>query len=211
MAITDKNLETKGILLVLSSPSGAGKSTLSKLLRNDLNLYVSVSATTRLPRGSEENGVDYYFLTKEKFEEEISAGHFAEYAQVHGNYYGTYKKIIYDSVEHGYDLLFDIDYKGMLQLKQQMPLDVVSVFILPPSMDKLSERLCNRSEDSESEIVRRLITAREEIKQCVNYDYVLVNNTVEDSYNKLKNIYMAEKLKRERASSLNDFISELLA
>jgi len=206
----DSEVKRQGMLMVLSSPSGAGKSTLSKLLRQNLDLKVSISATTRAPRGVEKNGKDYFFLSTKEFEEKIAEGAFIEWAKVHGNYYGTFKSIVLDSMKKGYDLLFDIDYNGMFQLRKQLPECVVSVFILPPSMDNLRNRLSARCEDSNEDIEKRIANAYHEIKQYVNYDYILINNTVEETYEKLKSIYLGETCKKSRAFGLDIFINKLL-
>lgn len=204
------DIKRQGMLMVLSSPSGAGKSTLSKLLRKKLGLKVSVSATTRAPRGTEQDGNHYYFMSNELFEKKIEDGDFIEWAKVHGNYYGTLKSTVLDSMDQGYDLLFDIDYNGMLQLKKQLPEYLISVFILPPSMNKLRERLAKRSEDSYEVITCRMKNAYNEIMQYKHYDYVLINNTVEDTYKKLEAIYLAEALKQTRSFGFNSFVNNLL-
>lgn len=206
----DIEIKRQGMLMVLSSPSGAGKSTLSKLLRQNLDLKVSISATTRAPRGAEKNSKDYYFLSTEDFEKKIEEGAFIEWAKVHGNYYGTFKSTVLDSMQKGYDLLFDIDYNGMFQLRKQLPECVVSVFILPPSMDNLRKRLATRCEDSNEDIEKRIANAYYEIKQYVNYDYVLINHTVEETYQKLESIYLGETCKKSRSFGLDIFINKLL-
>lgn len=203
-------IKRHGLLMVLSSPSGAGKSTLSKLLCKNLPLQISVSATTRLPRGTEQEAVDYYFLSHNEFEKKINEGAFIEWANVHGNYYGTLKSVVLDSIQNGYDLLFDIDYNGMLQLKEQLPQCLVSVFILPPSMSNLQARLAKRCEDSVDDISKRMGNAYVEIKQYVNYDYVLINNTIEETYEQLKSIYLCETYKRSRTCGLDVFVNKLL-
>lgn len=203
-------IKRHGMLMVLSSPSGAGKSTLSKLLRKKLGLDVSISVTTRAPRGTEQNGKHYHFIDTTSFEEKIKNGAFIEWAKVHGNYYGTLKSTVLDSMARGKDLLFDIDYNGMLQLKKQLSDCMISVFILPPSMIKLNERLAKRSENSTDEIISRMANAYDEIKQYSQYDYVLINNTVEETYKKLEAIYIAETLKQSRSIGLNSFVENLL-
>lgn len=204
------NVKRTGMLLVLSSPSGAGKSSLAKLMQDNLGLSISISATTRAPRGGEQHGKDYYFLTVEEFKNSIDNGVFVEWAKVHGNYYGSFKTAIMDSIHQGKDLLFDIDYCGMLQLSETMPEDLVTVFILPPSIANLRERLIKRSEDTEEVIEQRIKNAHAEMQQSNKFAYILVNENLEQTYAMLCNIYKAETLKRKRAVWLADFLDKLI-
>src|SRR5437588_12657395 len=189
-----------GILYIISAPSGSGKSTLVNELRKFVqHLEFSISYTTRQPRGSEQNGREYYFITREQFEEMIGKDEFLEYADVFGNYYGTAKSVLNQAAERGNDLLLDIDVQGERQVKQKMP-DAVSIFVLPPSRRELESRLRKRSLSenvhSEEVIRRRLDTARKEIENYPNYDYILVNDRLEQSVDRLQAIVLGERLKR---------------
>jgi guanylate kinase len=188
-----------GILYVISAPSGSGKTTLIDEIRKLIpNLQFSISYTTRQPRGSEQNGREYFFINRETFEEMIRAGQFLEYAEVFGNYYGTAKRFLKEAQETGKDLVLDIDVQGEAQVKKQAP-EAVSVFILPPSRDVLEKRLRNRSlaegVNSEQVIERRLRAATKEIENYRNYDYILVNDRLETSVDELKAIVLAERWK----------------
>ncbi|MGF1464094.1 MAG: guanylate kinase [Maricaulaceae bacterium] len=200
----------RGLLFVISSPSGAGKTTLSNRLRaQHPDLTLSVSATTRTKRPGEEHGVHYYFLSKEAFEQRRAQGWFYEYAQVHGNFYGTPKQAVLDILADGKDVLLDIDWQGAQQLLQHSDRDVVSVFILPPSMAELEQRLRQRAQDSDAVIARRLAGAAEEITHWLEYDYVLVNDDVDVCAGRLDAILRAERLRRFRQPWLTDFIGDL--
>ena len=189
-----------GIRYIISAPSGSGKSTLVNELRKFVpNLDFSISYTTRQPRGSEQNGREYYFISRQQFEDMIRQGKFLEYADVFGNYYGTAKSVLEDADKRGHDVLLDIDVQGERQVKQKIP-DSVSIFVLPPSRKELESRLRKRSQsehvDSEEIIRRRLATARIEIENYPNYDYILVNDRLEQSVDQLQAIVLAERLKR---------------
>jgi len=201
----------RGMIIILSSPSGAGKSTLSAMLRADkaLNLGVSVSVTTRTPRPSERDGVDYYFVDKAEFERRIAAGAFVEWAQVHGAYYGSLQQTVETVLERGQDIIFDIDYQGATQIQQKLPKETVSVFILPPSMAELRQRLLKRAENSLEDMQLRLRNAAAEMRHWHNYDYVLVNADLEKSFAALAAIITAERLKRRRQLQLPQFIDNL--
>jgi guanylate kinase len=193
-----------GILFIISAPSGSGKTTLTnELLRLVPGLQFSISYTTRPPRGSEQHGREYCFVSKEEFEQMIRRGEFLEYACVFGHYYGTSKRILHEAQKTGRDLVLDIDVQGAAQVKAQMP-EAVSIFILPPSRQALEFRLRNRSHtehmDSEEVIVRRLEAARIEIENYRNYDYILVNDRLEQSIALLKAIVAAERLQRSGAT-----------
>jgi guanylate kinase len=188
-----------GILYVISAPSGSGKTTLIDEIRKLIpNLQFSISYTTRQPRGSEQNGREYFFINRETFEEMIRAGQFLEYAEVFGNYYGTAKRFLKEAQETGKDLVLDIDVQGEAQVKKRAP-EAVSIFILPPSRDVLEKRLRNRSlaegVNSEQVIERRLRAATKEIENYRNYDYILVNDRLETSVDELKAIVLAERWK----------------
>src|SRR5437588_11892656 len=189
-----------GILYIISAPSGSGKSTLVNELRKFVqHLEFSISYTTRQPRGSEQNGREYYFITREQFEEMIGKDEFLEYADVFGNYYGTAKSVLNQAAERGNDLLLDIDVQGERQVKQKMP-QAVSIFVLPPSRRELESRLRKRSLSenvhSEEVIRRRLDTARKEIENYPNYDYILINDRLEQSVDRLQAIVLGERFKR---------------
>ncbi|MDN5249365.1 guanylate kinase [Bartonella sp. TP] len=207
--IENISAKRQGMLFVLSSPSGAGKSTLARLMRENLALTISISATTRAPRGGEKHGQDYYFFTVQEFKVLIDKGAFIEWAEVHGNYYGSFTKTVLDSINSGQDLLFDIDYCGMLQLQQNMPEHLVSVFILPPSIENLRQRLMNRSEDTAEVIEQRIKNAYKEMEHSDRFDYVLINETLDQTYQQLNAIYEAETLKRKRALWVVDFLDKL--
>jgi len=189
-----------GILYIISAPSGSGKSTLVNELRKFVpNLEFSISYTTRPPRGSEQNGREYYFIARDQFEKMIRNDEFLEYADVFGNYYGTAKSVLHQAAKRGNDLLLDIDVQGERQVKQKMP-DSVSIFVLPPSRRELESRLRKRSLSenvhSEEVIRRRLDTARKEIENYPNYDYILVNDRLEQSVDRLQAIVLGERLQR---------------
>jgi guanylate kinase len=184
------------IVFIVSAPSGSGKSTLvSELFKMVGNLDFSVSYTTRPPRGSEQNGKEYFFVSEAEFEAMIAADEFLEYARVFGNYYGTSCRFLRECEQRGHDLLLDIDVQGAAQVKKKLPV-AVSIFILPPDRDKLEWRLRNRGLDSEEVIRRRLDTARREIENYTKYDYILVNNLLERSADELKAIVLAERIWR---------------
>src|SRR5579864_8628398 len=189
-----------GILYIISAPSGSGKSTLVNELRKFVSgLEFSISYTTRAPRGSEQNGREYYFISRQQFEEMIKGGEFLEYADVFGNYYGTAQSVLEHAARRGNDLLLDIDVQGERQVKGRIP-DAVSIFVLPPSRTELESRLRKRSlseqVNSEEVIRRRLDTARKEIENYPNYDYILVNDRLEQSVDRLQAIDLAQRLKR---------------
>jgi guanylate kinase len=187
------------IVYIVSAPSGSGKSTLvNELFKMVSHLDFSISYTTRPPRGSEQNGKEYFFVTREEFEAMIAAGEFLEHAEVFGNYYGTARRFLREAEARGNDLLLDIDVQGAKQIKEAIP-EAVSIFILPPDREKLEWRLRHRGLDSEAVIRRRLDTARREIENYSKYDYILVNNLLEQSADQLKDIVLAQRLERSRA------------
>jgi guanylate kinase len=201
----------RGVLLILSSPSGAGKSTLTRnLIEQDHGIKLSVSVTTRTRRQSEIDGVHYRFIGIEDFHEARERGDLLEWAEVHGNFYGTPRKAVEQALASGEDMMFDIDWQGTRQIVEKMRSDVVSVFILPPSMEELRSRLERRAEDSEEVIARRLDNAREEIAQWESYDYVLVNDDLQRTFKDLRSILDCERLRRERHPELKGFIDGLL-
>ena len=183
-------------VFIISAPSGSGKSTLVEGARARVpDLDFSVSYTTRKPRGHEQNGREYCFVSRDEFEEMIRRDAFLEHADVFGNYYGTARRFLRDAQEKKHDLLLDIDVQGAAQIKCALP-DAVSIFILPPNREILEKRLRNRSLDAEEVIQRRLVTARREIENYDKYDYILVNDRLEESIEALKSILLAVRLKR---------------
>ena len=186
----------KPLVYIISAPSGSGKSTLvNELLKSVSDLEFSISYTTRAPRGSESNGRQYYFVSRSEFEKMIRDGDFLEHAEVFGNYYGTARRFLHEAERNGRDLLLDIDVQGAEQIKQKLP-DATSIFILPPNRQTLEERLRKRSEDREEVIQRRLVTASREIENYDRYNYILVNDRLEDSIEILQAIVRSERLLR---------------
>ncbi|HHW20707.1 MAG TPA: guanylate kinase [Thermodesulfovibrio thiophilus] len=191
------DLYKKGIIFVISAPSGTGKTTLcEKLLKLLPDLKLSISHTTRKPRNGERNGINYYFIDKETFKKMIDTDEFVEWAEVYGNFYGTSKKAINSLISNGYDILLDIDTKGAKNIKKLYP-DSVLIFILPPSLDELERRLINRNEDN-NVIKLRLSKASQEISQYKFYDYVVINDNIEQASSNLLCIIHAERLKTKR-------------
>jgi len=206
------DISRRGIMLVLSSPSGAGKTTLTRnLLEQEENVELSVSVTTRSRRPSEIEGVHYFFVTKQQFEGMRDSGQLLEWAEVHGNYYGTPREAVENALSEGRDVLFDIDWQGTQQLYEKMPKDVVSVFVLPPSANELKMRLERRAEDSEAIIAERLRNAAEEFRHWNEYDYILVNRDLDKSFTRLRSILTAERLKRVKMPNLEKFVAKLMA
>jgi guanylate kinase len=202
----------RGLMLILSSPSGAGKSTLTRLLvQDDPLIRLSVSVTTRPRRPSEVNGVHYNFIDVDEFHFMQERGDLLEWAEVHGNFYGTPIKPVEKVLKGGHDILFDIDYQGTQQIVSRMREDTVTIFILPPSMDELKMRLLRRAEDSTDVIGRRLDNARSEIARWKDYDYVLVNDDLQRTYGDLRAIVTSERLRRERHYGMEPFIEQLLS
>lgn len=184
-------------VFIISAPSGSGKSTLVNKIRQTVpQLEFSISYTTRSPRGHEHDGNEYFFVSREEFEGMIAKGEFLEHADVFGNYYGTARRFLRKAESDEKDLLLDIDVQGAAQIKSKLP-DAVSIFILPPNRSELEHRLRHRSQDSESVIQRRLEGASREIENYRKYDYILVNERLEDSVNALESILLSERLKRK--------------
>jgi len=205
-------IKRRGLMLVLSSPSGAGKTTLSRrLLASDPSIQMSVSATTRKPREGEIEGRDYFFLAAAEFERRAKTNAFLEHATVFENRYGTPKQAVDDILASGKDVLFDIDWQGTQQLKQQAREDVVTVFVLPPSHNELERRLHTRAQDSEEVVQSRMAKAAGEISHWPEYDYIIVNEVVDTALMQLETILAAERLKRTRQIGLPDFVRNLTA
>ena len=207
----DRKLKNRGIMLVISSPSGGGKTTISNLLIDELKneLVRSISVTTRAPRDGEVDGKDYFFVSETEFLHLCDTGQMLEYAKVFGNYYGIPRKFVIDNIANGISLLFSIDWQGAFKLIDIMKEHVVSIFILPPSMEELKRRLYNRS--GKSDIVnKRLGEAAFEISHCYNYDYIIVNRDVEESVHQIKCIFTSEKLRTKRKISLEQFVNSYI-
>ena len=201
----------RGLILILSSPSGAGKTTLTRSLVQEQAGVLSISVTTRPKRPSEIDGRHYHFIDVEQFMAMRDRDELLEWAEVHGNFYGTPRKLVERTLAAGQDMIFDIDYQGTRQVRQKLPEDVVTVFILPPSFRELKARLERRAEDSPEIIAKRLTNARVEMERWVEYDYVIVNEDLGRSYDSLKAIQAAERLKRDRLVGLSEFVEGLLA
>lgn len=201
----------RGLMLVLSSPSGAGKSTIARnLLESDPSLEISVSVTTRQRRPSEIAGKHYHFISVREFERLRDSDSLLEWAEVHGNFYGTPREPVETTMSEGRDMLFDIDWQGARQLQEKMSADVVSIFVLPPTMTELQSRLHRRAEDSEEVIRTRLLNSRAEIEHWREYDYVIVNDDLDEAFRNVNCIVNAERVRRDRRHGLFDFIGDLL-
>ncbi|TCN30914.1 guanylate kinase [Sinorhizobium americanum] len=201
----------RGLMLVISSPSGAGKSTIARnLLEADPELSISVSVTTRAKRLSEIEGRHYHFKTIREFEALRATDSLLEWAEVHGNFYGTPRDAVEAAMAEGRDMLFDIDWQGAQQLQEKMAGDVVSIFILPPSMAELQSRLHRRAEDTEEVIATRLANSRAEIEHWREYDYIVVNDDLDRAFSSVRSIIEAERLRRDRRPGLFEFVNGLL-
>ncbi len=211
----NQNTQTKrarrGLMVVLSSPSGAGKTTLTRhLLAEQADMAMSVSATTRNPRAGETDGHDYVFVSKAKFVDMIEDGEFLEHAKVFDNYYGTPRGPVEAALTAGKDVIFDIDWQGAQQLTQAAADDLVKIFILPPSQYELERRLRTRAQDSDDVIAKRMSKSAGEISHWAEYDYVIVNEDVEDSLVELRAILSAERSRRKRQLWLQPFVKALI-
>ncbi|CUX51767.1 MULTISPECIES: guanylate kinase [Agrobacterium] len=201
----------RGLMLVISSPSGAGKSTIARnLLEKDKNISLSVSVTTRPRRQSEIEGIHYHFISKRDFERMRDGDELLEWAEVHGNFYGTPREPVEAAMAAGRDMLFDIDWQGAEQLQDKMKADVVSIFILPPTMTELQSRLHRRAEDTEEVIKTRLLNSRSEIEHWRDYDYVILNDDLQAAFEGIEAIVKAERVRRDRRHGMFDFVRALL-
>jgi len=202
----------RGLMLILSSPSGAGKSTLTRnLSQSENNLDLSISVTTRPKRPSEIEGVHYHFIDRARFDAMRQRDELLEWAEVHGNGYGTPRQAVEASLANGRDVLFDIDWQGTQQIVKKARADVVTIFILPPSMAELRSRLVRRAEDAPEVIAKRLDNARGEIARWESYDYVIINDDLGAAYEAIRAILSAERQKRSRATGMGEFVETLLA
>lgn len=200
----------RGLMVVLSSPSGAGKTTLTrKLLRENPDMAMSVSATTRQPRPGEKDGEDYYFISKNKFTDMVDDDEFLEYAKVFDNFYGTPRAPVEAALGDGRDVVFDIDWQGAQQLTQAAADDLVKIFILPPNMVELEKRLRTRAQDSDEVIAKRMSKSENEISHWPEYDYVIVNQNVDVAMNELRTIVASERMRRRRQPWLSGFVKSL--
>lgn len=204
-------MQRRGLLLILSSPSGAGKSTLARMLMGwDPTMRFSVSATTRAPRPGEVDGREYHFVTREVFEGMVADGAMLEHAEVFGNLYGSPRGPVEAAMAEGRDTVFDIDWQGGQQIRNSgLGRDVVSVFVLPPSIAELDRRLHSRGQDSEAVIAGRMARAQDEISHWAEYDYVLINSDLDSTYKDLQGILEAERMRRDRQPGLSDFVRGL--
>ncbi|WP_244965540.1 guanylate kinase [Methylobacterium soli] len=202
----------RGLILILSSPSGAGKTTLTRAIAQDggWGLELSISVTTRARRPSEIDGRHYHFIDREAFDDLRARDDLLEWAEVHGNFYGTPRRPVEKVLSAGRDMIFDIDYQGTRQVRAKLADDVVTVFILPPSMRELRQRLERRAEDSPATIEKRLANARVEIQRWSEYDYVIVNDDLQNAFRSLQGILAAERLRRTRRTGLDGFVEGLL-
>ncbi len=206
------NFERRGVMLVIASPSGAGKTSISRtILAQDDNISLSISVTTRAKRSNEVNGVDYHFITRERFEDMRRRDQLLESAEVHGNFYGTPRANVEDLISVGKDVLFDIDWQGTQQLTRKCRPDMVTIFILPPTIAALKDRLEHRAQDSADVIDRRLRNAREEMAHWDEYDYVLINEDLEKTTEDVKAILDSSRLWRRRQKEIGSFVSSLQA
>jgi guanylate kinase len=203
-------IRRRGLMFVLSSPSGAGKSTISRaILDRDTNITMSISATTRPKRPGEVAGRDYHFVDKTEFNLMINRQEFLEYAKVFDNYYGTPSEPVMEGLANGQDVLFDIDWQGTQQIAEQARDDLVSVFILPPSTAELERRLNKRAQDPPEVVARRMSKAADEMSHYAEYDYIIVNQDIDESVDQAMSILKAERLRRERMVGLGEFVKGL--
>lgn len=204
-------IKYENFVIVISAPSGCGKSTIvKKLLQEVDNLSISISATSRQPRGKEVDCIDYHFLTKEEFEKRIKENKFLEYATVHDNYYGTLKSEVEKKWNNGKDIILDIDCQGGQQISKQLEKNkLLKIFILPPSMEALKERIINRAENSAEEIEKRLKNSRNEVNYASEYDFVVINDDLDIAINEIKSIITTKRIANIDKNELKNFINNL--
>lgn len=205
--------DRRGLLIILSSPSGAGKSTLARrLMAWDEELSFSVSATTRAPRPGEENGREYFFLSEDEFKQKVANGEMLEHAYVFGNFYGSPAGPVKDTIDSGRDVLFDVDWQGEIQIRNSdLGKHALSIFILPPSIRELRRRLETRAQDSDEVIAKRMLKSWDEISHWGYYDYVLINDDLDETEEKLKTIVSAERMRRIQQPALQAHVRKLQA
>ena len=200
----------KGLVLIVSSPSGAGKTTICKRLIQDIeNLSLSISVTTRLKRQNEIDGKDYFFKSDEEFDKMVKQEKFLEHARVFGYSYGTLKSEINSKITNGINVIVDIDWQGTRQIEEHIPDDIVKIFILPPSIKELEKRLGARATESQDSFKKRMSEARKEISHYNEYDFIIINEDVQESVNKIKSILKSESLRRHRQVGLSEFVNDL--
>ena len=207
-------IKKKGMMFVLSSPSGAGKTTLTKKIeKNNSNFSISISHTTRKPRPNEINGKDYHFISREEFENLVKKNHFFEYANIFNNHYGTLKKPVLELISQGQDVLFDIDWQGTKQLKKIKNLSIVTIFVLPPNLKILKERLLKRHGGQEKLVEERMKKFNEEVSHWSEYNYVVINDDLDRCYNNILSIMISEKKGTNYKQNLDEIrkkIAELI-
>ena len=200
----------RGLVLIVSSPSGAGKTTICKKLIQDIeNLSLSVSVTTRLKRQNEVDGKDYFFKSDEEFDKMVKEEKFLEHARVFGYSYGTLKSEINSKITNGINVRVDIDWQGTRQIEEHIPDDIVKIFILPPSIKELEKRLGARATETQESFKKRMSEARKEISHYIEYDFIIINDDVQESVNKIKLILNSESLRRHRQVGLSEFVNDL--
>ena len=208
--MTQLSISRRGLMLVLSSPSGAGKTSIARaLLATEPDLRISISVTTRQPRPGEEHGKDYYFVSEAEYQRMVKGRELLEHARVFDNFYGTPRQKVEEQLAAGHDVLFDIDWQGTQQLKASARDDLVSIFILPPSIEELEKRLRGRAQDSEEVMRKRMSRAADEMSHWAEYDYGVVNFELEKSIAQVKAILTAERLRRTRQTGLVAFVNEM--
>jgi guanylate kinase len=206
-----KKNNLRGVVLVISSPSGAGKTTICKKILEEVNgINLSVSVTTRKKRKDEVEGVDYFFKNDEEFLLMIKNDEFIENAKVFGNYYGTLKEEVLKKIKNGVDVLVDIDWQGTRQIQKHMPEDIVKIFILPPSIKELEYRLRNRASENEEDFFKRMLEARKEISHFDEYDFIIINENVNEAVASVKSILYSERQRKSRQLGITDFVKKLI-
>ena len=206
-----KKNSLRGVVLVISSPSGAGKTTICKKILEEVNgINLSVSVTTRKKRKDEVEGVDYFFKNDEEFLLMIKNDEFIENAKVFGNYYGTLKEEVLKKIKNGVDVLVDIDWQGTRQIQKHIPEDIVKIFILPPSIKELECRLRNRASENEEDFLKRMLEARKEISHFDEYDFIVINENINEAVSSVKSILYSERQRKSRQLGITDFVNKLI-
>jgi guanylate kinase len=206
-----KKNSLRGVVLVISSPSGAGKTTICKKILEEVNgINLSVSVTTRKKRKDEVEGVDYFFKNDEEFILMIKNDEFIENAKVFGNYYGTLKEEVLKKIKNGVDVLVDIDWQGTRQIQKHIPEDIVKIFILPPSIKELECRLRNRASENVEDFLKRMLEARKEISHFDEYDFIIINENINEAVSSVKSILYSERQRKSRQLGITDFVNKLI-